>query len=298
MKPLILIAFFNSLSLFSFSQEIILIKDSIMTSYMKSGYANKNFVPEGPLDARHRRQGKWKDYETGEDGSFQIKEGAPSKATSIYLFYSEGEYLDNSRTGEWKIYVIENKTFRKILSRTLTYQAGIPEGSFTYYYPDGRPAQVGSYKAGAIEGPSTMLYPDGNVFGKQNFVAGKKHGRQDYYYQDGKPIYFYEYKNGLRQGPYEAYYKDGKLQESCHYVADSIDGVYKYFYPNGQIWTETVYKNGRMVSIIGSYDKYGKELDKGTLVNGNGYINYYTEEGKIYSVVTFKDGIIVKEENR
>jgi len=269
-----------------------------MNTYMESGFATKHFRPNGPTDRQNIRYGKWKDYEVIEDGSYQIKDGAPLKTVDMYLFYGEGEYVEGKRNGDWRIYVIEDKTFRKILSHTFTYQAGIPEGAFKYYYPNGKLAQVGCYKAGMIEGSSNLLFPDGSVFGKQTFVANKKHGRQEYFYPNSKLKFFYDYENGHKQGAYESYYPDGKVEESFHNVADSIDGVYRYFYPSGQLWTEKIYKNGRTINITGTYDKNGNERDKGTLKDGNGYINYYTEDGKIYSVVTFKDGIKVKEENR
>jgi len=298
MIRLILLTVILHFSFRSISQEIVLVKDSIMNVYMKNGFASEHFRPDGPFDEQKRRKGKWKDYEVEEDGSYKVIDSAPMKTISMYLFYGEGEYVDDKRNGDWRIYVIEDKTFRKILSRTLTYQAGIREGSFKYYYPDGKVAQEGSYKAGAIEGRSYMLYPNGSIFGKQTFVAGKKNGRQEYFYQDGKLKFFYDYENGLRNGAYESYYPDGKVQESYYNVADSIDGVYRYFYPSGQVWTETIYKNGRMMNITGTYDKNGKERDKGTLKDGNGYVNYYTEDGKIYAVVTFKEGIKIKEEDR
>jgi antitoxin component YwqK of YwqJK toxin-antitoxin module len=298
MRQLFLLTVTILLSLLSFSQQLVLVKDSIMNAYMETGFAGKEFRPNGPFDEQNRRTGHWKDYEVIEEGSYQVVDNAPMKTTSMYLFYGEGKFDNDLRTGDWRIFVIEDKTFRKILSRTLTYRKGIPEGPFKYYYPDGKTAQEGFYKAGLIEGPSSMLYPNGKVFGKQIFVAGKKHGRQEYLYQDGKLHFFYDYKNGLRDGAYEAYYPDGKVKESFHNIADSIDGVYRYYYPSGQVWTEKIYKNGRIVNITGTYDKNGKERDKGTLKDGNGYINYYTEDGKIYSVVTYKDGIEIKEENK
>lgn len=298
MKQLFLLTFVTQLSITTFAQKLILVKDSIMNAYMESGFAGKYSRPEGPFDQQNKRKGKWKDYEVVEDGAYQVKDGAPMKTTSMYLFYGEGEFVTDKRIGDWRIYVIEDKTFRKILSRTLTYQEGVPEGPFKYYYPDGKPAQEGAYKAGSIEGSSTMLYPNGRVFGKLIYVAGKKHGRQEYFYPDGKLNFFYDYKNGLKEGAYESYYPDGKIKESFHNVADSIDGVYRYYYPSGQVWTEATYKNGRIINITGTYDKNGNERDKGTLKDGNGYINYYTEDGKVYSVVTYKNGIKVKEEDR
>lgn len=288
------------LSLHTRAQQIILIKDSILNAYMKSGFANKHFAPVGKSDKQDLRQGKWKDFEVAEEGSYQVKEGEPLKTIAHYLFYGEGTFTDNKRNGDWKIYVIEDKSFKKILSRKLFYDSdGKPSGPFTYYYPDGKIAQTGNYVEGNVAGESIMFYPDGAVFGKQLYTAGKKHGRQEYFYPDGEKLQFaIHYENGVREGLYEAYYKEGGKKEIFNNVADSIDGVYQYYYPSGQLWTEKIYKNGLLLNITASYDKDGKELDKGTLKDGNGYINYYTKEGKVYLVVTYENGIVIKEENR
>ncbi|PZR25914.1 MAG: hypothetical protein DI535_16540 [Citrobacter freundii] len=237
------------------SQKIVLVKDSIMNAYMKSGFATKNFRPDGHMDNEYMRQGQWKDYEVMEFGAYQLNEKAPLKTTGMYLVFGEGEFINSKRTGPWRMYVIEDKTFRKILSQTLTYQAGKAEGPFTYYYPDGKIAQSGVYKAGKIEGPASIFYPDGTIFGNQLFIADKKDGRQEYFYPDGKLNFFYTYVNGIREGAYESYYPNGQPKEFYHLVGDSLNGIYRYYYPSGQLWTEKEYKNGLTWNITGTYDK-------------------------------------------
>jgi antitoxin component YwqK of YwqJK toxin-antitoxin module len=298
MKPLILLFIIFLLPGFVWTQKIALIRDSIMNTYMESGFATKNFRPTGKTDANNLRQGKWKDYEPIEGGSYQLVNEAPMKTIGYYLFYGEGEFIDDKRTGAWTIYVIEDKSFKKILSQKLNYTDGKPDGSFEYFYPDGKVAQTGSYNNGDIEGESIIYFPGGNTFGKQFFVAGNKNGRQQYFFPEGKLSFVVNYTKGLKEGKYESYYKDGTIQESAAYVTDSLDGVYRYYYPSGKLWTEKFYKVGLTMNITCTNDKNGHALDKGTLKDGNGYINYYTEEGKIYLVVTFKDGKSIKEEQQ
>lgn len=296
MKSFIFFAAFLHLSVVSFSQKIILVKDSIVDDYMKNGAASKQFKSEGTLDHDNKRKGFWKDYEVIEDGSYQVNAGAPAMTTSRYLFYGEGEYANNKRTGAWKFYVVEDKTFRKILSHTLTYADGQPDGSFVYYYPNGKIAQEGTYVSGKLEGSSKLYYPGGFIFSKMYYVGGKKNGRQDYFLPNGKLDYYYQYADDHKNGAYESYYPDGKIREKFFLTADIIDGVYRYYYPSGKLWTEKVYKSGRTMDVVGTYDQDGKEIDKGTLTNGNGYINFYTQDGKLYSRVTFNEGNVVKED--
>lgn len=76
------------------------------------------------------------------------------------------------------------------------------------------------------------------------------------------------------------------------------NSIYKYYYENGQLWIEMEYKNGLLMNVIGSYDNMGNPREKGTIKDENGTVIYYTEDGKIYSVETFKDGKKIKEENK
>ena len=276
-------------------QDIVLIRDSIMNRYMESGFSNKKFRPKGKLND-NKREGKWLDYEVKEDGFYQVVDGKPMKTVSMYLLYGEGEFANGLRTGDWKIYVIEDKTFKKILSKTSSYLEGTENGIFQYYYPDGGLAQTGNYINGVIEDSSTIYYNTKEIFGLQFYKANKKTGEQKYFYQSGKLMHIFNYTDGIREGNYASYYENGNLKESFMYKADSIDGVYHYYYSTGDLWTEKIYKTGLLLNVNKLYDKKGKELDKGTLIDGNGFVNYYTEEGKIYSRITYQNGREVKEE--
>ena len=52
------------------------------------------------------------------------------------------------------------------------------------------------------------------------------------------------------------------------------------------------------MNVNGSYDSNGNSRDYGSIRNGNGTINYYTEEGRIYNTQTFENGLKVKEEEK
>jgi antitoxin component YwqK of YwqJK toxin-antitoxin module len=80
------------------------------------------------------------------------------------------------------------------------------------------------------------------------------------------------------------------------YKMGESDGTYKYYYENGQLWVEKEYKNGLLMNVIGNFDPKGNHRDKGTIKDGNGTVNYYTEEGKVYSRQTFQEGKKIMEE--
>lgn len=279
-----------------FAQNTELIMDSIMNERMQSGYANTHFRPDGPLDKKERRTGFWKDYEVQKGSSFQEADREPLETIGTYLFYSEGDYSQGKRTGDWSVFVIENTTDRKILSQKLTYIDGTAQGAFTYFYPDRKKAKEGNYKDGQLNGPATVYYKNGNVFGKQNYEHGMKKGMQTYYYPGGALKLSIEYKDGKANGNYEGWYENGKLKETYTFKQDSLHGRFKYYYPSGQLWTEKQYDNGRLLNVISLYDSNGKELDKGTLKDGNGLVNYYDENGNIYLKTTYHNGMEIKNE--
>ena len=278
------------------AQKITLLRDSLMNERMKSGYATKHFRPEGPNDANGQRAGFWKDYEVIEEGSYQEVDGEPMKTVGMYLLYGEGRFEGGKRVGDWIIYVIEDKTDKKILSQKLSYVDGKAEGPFTYFYPNGDKAQEGHYKNGVMEGPVTVYYTGGKIFGEQYYVSGNRHGQQDYFYRSGKPSFSVTYEHGVRNGKFVQWYENGNSKESFTYNQDSLDGVYRYYYADGTLWTEKQYDKGKLLNVVAIYDKNGKELEKGNLKDGNGLVYYYDEEGNVYEKITYKGGVQVKTE--
>lgn len=280
----------------AYGQQLTFVKDSIMNNYMKSGYSNKHFRPAGKEDGNKWRQGQWKDYEVSNDFAYVMDEGKPKQIFGNFLVYGEGQFVDNKREGVWKFYVLEDKSFKRILQKQITYVNGKKDGSFTYYFPSGNTGVEGRYVSGQLEGEVKSYYEKAQLYGTRLYQNGLKTGRHTYLYPDGKLELEHNFANDILNGLYQTYYPNGKVQESFIYKTRQADGVYKYYYSNGQLWVEKEYKNGLLMNVIGSFDPKGNQRDKGTLKDGNGTVNYYTEEGKIYSVETFEDGKKIKEE--
>lgn len=280
------------------AQDIAVVRDSIMQAYMESGFASKHFIPKGGHDKNNERQGKWKDYETKNESSFFVVKDESLEQFSNYLFYGEGEFSAGKRTGEWSIYIIEDKTFKKILSKKLYYTDGVPEGSLESFYPNGKLARTGNYVHGKLQDSSTVFYPDGEIFARRFYKNNEKEGEQDYFFKSGKLKYTVLYAAGIREGRAIKYYENGQLNEWSTYKADSLQGAYRYYYPDGKLWTERIYENGRLLNVTKLYGKDGNDLEKGTLKDGDGTVNFYSEEGKIYLTQTYKNGIAIKDEEK
>ena len=281
----------------AYSQQLTFIKDSIMNSYMESGYAGKHFRPEGKEDDHRLRQGQWKDYEVSKDFVYTMSKGKPKQVFGNFLLYGEGEFIDNKRTGVWKFYVIEDKSFKKILQKQVNFDNGNTTGAFHYFFPNGKIGIEGNFISNEYEGEIKSYYENGHLYGTRFYQHDFRTGRHTYLYPDGKIDFEHNFANDTLNGLYQSYYPNGKVKESFLYKMGQADGTYKYYYENGQLWVEKEYKNGLLMNIQGSFDQKGNNRDKGSLKDGNGTVNYYTEEGKIYSVETFKDGKKIKEES-
>jgi antitoxin component YwqK of YwqJK toxin-antitoxin module len=264
---------------------------------MKSGYATKNFIPQGTIDKNQLRQGFWKDYEVITDLVYIIQDKMPEQIFGKFLMYGEGKFVDGKRDGEWAFYVIEDKTFKKILNQQVYFTNGILEKGFKYFYANNEIACEGNYVNNKLEGIVRSYYDDGKPYGIRIYSNNLKTGNHKYFYPNGKIELEHNFIDGIKNGFYQAYYPNGKTQEKFYYKMGKQDGVYQYYYENGQLWIEEIYRNGLLLNLNFNYDSNGKPQDKGTLKDGNGTVKYYDGNGKVYSIETFKNGIKTNTQN-
>lgn len=296
MKNAFILFFSFSLAFSSFCQDIVFVKDSIMDNYMKSGYSNKHFMPKGKIDKNNLRQGNWKDYEVINDFMLVSINDIPEQIFGYFLLYQEGKYVDGKREGIWKFYVLEDKTFKRILQQEVFYVNGEKNGEYKYFYPSGEIGVVGRYASNFNEGDFFMYYEKGKLYGKGQVNNGLRTGKHTYFYSNSQLKMELNYVNDTLNGQYQTFYSNGNIKETFKFNKGDEDGIYKYFYENGQLWIEKEYKSGLLLNVIGSFDSNGNQRDKGTIKDGNGTVNYYTEDGKVYTIQTFKEGIKIKEE--
>jgi antitoxin component YwqK of YwqJK toxin-antitoxin module len=286
------------LALTSFCQQLTLVKDSIMSNYMQSGFSNTHFIPKGKKDSNGLKQGKWEDYEVAYDYVYVTLNRKPTQVYGHYLLFGEGEYINGKREGRWTLYVIEDKTFKKLRQQEVSYTKGVKDGLFTYVFPNGKTGVTGKYVANKTEGEVKSYYEDGKLYGTRYYEGGLRTGRHTYLHPNGQLKLEHHFTNDTLNGDYRTYYPDGKVQERFTYLMGKEDGIYSYYYGNGQLWIEKEYNNGLLMNVTGSYDTMGNPRDKGTIKDGNGTVNYFTEEGKLYAVQTFRDGKKIGEENK
>lgn len=258
---------------------------------MKSGYSTKNFTPTGETNNQNQRQGFWKDYEVVNDYTCIHNGLKPKQIFGNFLLYGEGNFVDSKREGKWMFYTLEDLTYKKIIQKEVNYKNGILEGEFKYFFPNESVAMSGNFKNDKLEGTVKSFHTNGKIYGTRFYENGLKVGKHIYIYSNGKTELEHSFVNGIKDSSYIAYYSNGNIQEKFNYKMGKEDGLYQYFHENGQLWVEKVYENGLLIDVKGNYSKNGKSRDVGTLKNGNGTVIHYTEDDKIYLIVTFKNGL-------
>jgi antitoxin component YwqK of YwqJK toxin-antitoxin module len=90
------------------------------------------------------------------------------------LLYGEGEFIDGKREDNWKFYLLEDKTFKKILQQVGSFIKGEQVGLFKYFFPSGNIAVEGKYVSNKLDGEIKSYYEDGKLHGTRFFRNGLK----------------------------------------------------------------------------------------------------------------------------
>lgn len=278
------------------SQDKTFVVDSIMDAYMRSGYADKHFMGKGKFDKYDKKTGKWKDYEVDYENVFLANDNEmPFIRIGTYLIYGKGEYLRGKRIGEWKHYVLVDKSFKKIHFKTSTYINGEQDGEATYYFQSGEVAGKVSFKGDFFNGKFTQYYPNGDVSATTIFKDSKRVGAQFRYGVNGNLSSKQIFVDDSLHGEQIYYYNDGKVQWSSEYKMGVEHGTYKYFREDGSIWTEKESENG-LVMNVRTYSETGELMDNGTLKDGNGTVKYFKRTGEVYLIETYENGAVISED--
>lgn len=275
MKTKLIKTFFLFFTLNSFCQGITFIKDEILNNYKESGFLRTNFIPVGEIDAKYDKQGFWKDYIKINDytyvSTYVSNEEKPLLITGNFLIYEEGNYSNSEKIGKWLHFTIEDNTFKKILQKEDNYIDGFLDGEFKYFFPNGNIALAGNRDRKNNETTIKTYYLDGEIFGTGS------------------------YKNNLINGTHTFFYRDGTIMQKIKYDMGKKNGVEQFYHKNGQLWAEQIFKNDLLLNVKCNYTKNGKLRDKGTMKDGNGTVKLYTEEGKLYKIITYKKGLKISE---
>ena len=203
--------------------------------------------------------------------------------------------------GEFKMYYDNGQ-----LNTIGNFENGKVEGEVKAFFEDGNLKSIENWKEGKLEGEYKSYHDNGQLNRIKFYKNGKEEGEYKDYFDNGQlnRIYFYEngksegefksyyknngelcttgkYENGKKNGEWKTYNDNGQLYDIGNFVNGELDGEWKLYYDNGQLSKLMAWKKGKLIDIYSCFDKKGKAIDKGTLVNGNGTVFTYDDKGKL-----------------
>lgn len=223
-------------------------KGQIIQSYvMKSG----RILGKGVLDANGLKQGIWEEYY---DDTY-------AKPNEI-IIRSKGQYKNSKPIGEWKYFMLNGYT-----EIEGSYDInGKKEGTWTWYYPNGKILIQENYVEGYKEGLFIEFDENKNVILKGNFVEdkevgfwirhnkdfieegnyvdGRREGKWKGYYKNGNTTYETSFADNNYNGSFVSYWENGKIKEQGNYLFGLKNGTWRQFDSFGNLFLMVTYKKG------------------------------------------------------
>lgn len=229
------------------AQHMVLVKDSTLTNYMTNGFAKKQFVPSGIYE-NGLKTGQWQDYFTENDFEYTTINDVPQQIFGYYLQYAVGNYVAGKRQGTWEFYVIEDKTFKKVLQKKQNYVDGKLNGAFTYYFPNGNVGIEGNNVNDQYQGVVTTYYQNHKLCRTIEYKNGLRNNKHVVYYENGNKKIDKTFKNDTLNGAFTCYYLNGKVMDTSNYKKGVKDGNSLLFNEQGDLLLTQIYAGGKLVS--------------------------------------------------
>lgn len=110
------------------------------------------------------------------------------------------------------------------------------------YYPGTEKVKMElSYEKGILDGPYTWYYPDGTIKISGVYQNGKWNGRWRRHDSAGKKLYEVHYKNDSLDGMYVTWYGSGVIKEKGFYSMNKKAGHWMQYDPSGMVLEERDY---------------------------------------------------------
>lgn len=140
-----------------------------------------------------------------------------------------------------------------------------------------------------------MIYFDGTIKEHGILSGFQYNGFRKTYYRNGNLQCDCNFKMGKWDSVNKSRYENGQLKAIINFKNGKEDGKGIWFYKNGQFKGELLFNSGRLMEIVSLFDQTGRTLEKGTLKEGSGTVNNYTDDGKLEYIEYYKNGKVKKK---
>jgi hypothetical protein len=92
------------------------------------------------------------------------------------------------------------------------------------------------------------------------------------------------------------FYEGGGVYLIAHVINGKMEGVASFYHKNGFLWSKRIYRNNIPYTVISNYNRFDEPVEKGTLLEGNGTLYIYKDNGNLEEIETYKDGVKVSSQ--
>lgn len=227
------------------------------------------------------------------------------------VFDKNGKEVCNIKTPQGKgEYIFKSVGGHNFLKSKL--DGGEHHGQKQFYFPNGQVLETVNKNHGESHGDFKSFYPNGTVKEVGRYVYGNKQGEWKVYHHNGKLKTRVVYENDLVKDSLVRYYITGEVKEIEYYDKNGESITSKYMHSSGamncivptdggfthgeyanhdafgEVAINRIYNGGQCVSY--NYKKDGK-LTEPKVINGNGNIKTYYNNGKLASQYKEKGGL-------
>tara|TARA_R110001592_G_scaffold347030_1_gene640004 strand:- start:728 stop:2110 length:1383 start_codon:yes stop_codon:yes gene_type:complete len=186
-------------------------------------------------------------------------------------------------------------TYLIVNNKIITYTQGFTDESY-------RPEKTADYINRLIEsiGSKKIFYDEKGYFtDKENafFIRTTNFIDSQYQVQDNWSSGELKMRGTFKDkwltettGIFKWYYKNGIQEKEATFSSALLDGILTKWYENGHLQIKEEYSKGKLMTILDLYSSNGVKLDKGELIQANGYIYRYNDNGKKTSKEEYKNG--------
>lgn len=196
------------------------------------------------------------------------------------MYYRESFFVVDDTTYVVQDFYLETNTIQMIGYYKGDVEQGNQNGTFTFFYKDGRVKAVHEYKDGMFHGKAERFYENGRLSSVECYNMGEECDTMTFFYQNGQikeiKVVNPEYSNTKSS----EYFKRYKLLSSW-----SVDGTEQVVNGTGKLIEFK--SNGKTLIEVDYKDGYP---------HGE-WIRYVTgKKNKIASTMNFKDGVFISGE--
>jgi antitoxin component YwqK of YwqJK toxin-antitoxin module len=205
-----------------------------------------------------------------------------------------------------KINLDDNETLTKIIAGAIDdaiLQTRIKGGEELQYAPDQEQPYSGWVK---------VYHEGGQIHALGQCKDGKKNGVEVRWYENGNKQWQRQWKDDQREGLWTGWYENGNKEGEVNLKNGKVDGLKAEWYENGNKKSEETYKEGKKDRFESWYENgnkratstfknekmmtqtrwkpNGEKCPVTNVVNGNGVVVVYEEDGTERVRLTFKNG--------